>query len=319
MAEILVYIEHDDNGISDLSLQCLSYGRNLARSRGWKLAAVVLGRDVAAAAKDVASRGADVVLTVSDAHLTHYLPAPFAKALTAVLKARGAKLCLLPASTVGNDLAPLVGGALGAGTMLGCREVALDGDRVVAQRLEFDARVRTRYVGTGLSLVTLQDGAAEPAAAGAGAAGVEALAAALTDGDLKGRIEKREVAKRTVNLKDAKIIVGGGAGVGSAANFKLLEDLAKKLGAEIGATRAAVDAGWASPERQIGQTGVTVAPALYIACGISGAVQHLVGIREAKRIIAINTDAGAPIFKLAHYKLVGDLTTIVPKLTALVG
>jgi electron transfer flavoprotein alpha subunit len=136
---------------------------------------------------------------------------------------------------------------------------------------------------------------------------------------LRGAVQRREVVKKTVNLKDAKVIIGGGAGVGNRENFALLERLAEKLGGELGATRASVDAGWISAERQIGQTGVTVRPDLYIACGISGAVQHLVGIREAKTVVAINSDASAPIFRVSHYRIVGDLTVVVPKLVELLA
>jgi electron transfer flavoprotein alpha subunit len=127
------------------------------------------------------------------------------------------------------------------------------------------------------------------------------------------------VAAKTVNLKDAKIIVGAGAGVGSKENFGKIEELAAKLGAEIGATRAVVDAGWLPADHQIGQTGATVRPDLYIACGISGAVQHWVGISEAKKIIAVNTDKAAPIMKHAHYRVVGDLNDVVPKLVKLLA
>jgi len=197
--------------------------------------------------------------------------------------------------------------------------VALADGKPVMKRLEFDAKAFAKYVATGAGpvLVTLKDGIAEAPAKGNATGQATALSVSVAPGG--ATVERREVVRKTVNLKDAKIIIGGGAGVGNAANFKLLEQLAAKLGAEIGATRAAVDAGWCSHERQIGQTGVTVRPELYIAAGISGAVQHIVGIRDAKKIVAINTDPSAPIFKLAHYKIVGDLNQVVPKLTALLN
>lgn len=136
----------------------------------------------------------------------------------------------------------------------------------------------------------------------------------LTEADLAARVLKRDVAKKTVNLRDAKVIVAAGAGVGSTEGLDLVRQLADALGAEIGATRAVVDAGWLPADHQIGQTGATVRPDLYIGCGISGAVQHQVGMLDARKIIAINTDANAPIFKIAHYKVVGDLKAVVPKL-----
>ena len=133
----------------------------------------------------------------------------------------------------------------------------------------------------------------------------------------RARIVKRDVVKKTVNLREAKAIVVAGAGVGGKKNLALVEQLAAALGGEVGATRAAVDAGWLTAERQIGQTGVTVRPRVYVACGVSGAVQHRVGMTDSQTIVAINTDAGAPIFKFAHYRVLGDLEVVIPKLLAL--
>lgn len=320
MSDILVYIEHDQDGITELSLQCLTKGRQLANAQSRSLGAVALGAEPAGLVDQLRSGGADIVYTGAADELEPYLPGPHASVLAAAVADKAPKLCLLPASTVGNDLAPRLAGKLDAPAILDCLDIALDGDKPVAKRLEFDAKAYSSYAPAagGALVATCKDGIAEPAEA-PGAGEVDTLAVALEDGDLKSQVERREVAHKTVNLKDAKIIIGGGAGVGSADNFKILEDLAQRLGGEIGATRAAVDAGWVSAERQIGQTGVTVRPDVYIACGISGAVQHCVGMRDAKTIVAINLDGSAPIFKLAHYRIVGDLVDVVPKLVTLLG
>jgi electron transfer flavoprotein alpha subunit len=135
----------------------------------------------------------------------------------------------------------------------------------------------------------------------------------------KARMVRRDVARKTVNLREAKVVVTAGAGIGSRENMKLVEDLAAALKGEVAATRAAVDAGWVSAERQVGQTGVTVRPKLYVACGVSGAVQHRVGMMDSSIIVAINTDAAAPIFKIAHYRLLGDVKAVIPKLLKLLA
>jgi electron transfer flavoprotein alpha subunit len=320
MSNVLVYVEHDDDGITDISLQCLAHGRAAATAHGAKLAAAVLGEGVSAIAEEAKNLGADLVFVADDASLKSYLPLPYSTVVAGIITDNGIAACLLPSSTVGNDLAPMVAAKLDAPCVLGVTEVAIEGGKHVLKRLEFDAKVKTCFTTTTDSVIiaTLADGIAEPATAGAGAGEVQPVAIAISPDELKSVVERREVARKTVNLKDAKVIIGGGAGVGSAENFGLLEQLASKMGGEVGATRASVDAGWVSAERQIGQTGVNIKPDLYIAVGISGAVQHLVGIREAKTIIAINTDASAPIFKCAHYKIVGDLAEVLPKLIEMV-
>lgn len=315
MAEILVFIEHDESGLSDLSLQALALAQQLGGGE-----ALLLGTDLAGLAGDLLGKGAASVLTVEDAALAEHVALPAAHALAAVVRARQPRLVLLPSSTVGNDLAPLAAGLLDAACVVDCDGIErADSWRFL--RTEFDARVRAVYeaVGDGPVLVTLKDGVADAKSATPGGGQVEAQTVELPAQARRGSVERREVVKKTVNLKDAKVIIGGGAGVGNRENFALLEQLAQRLNGELGATRASVDAGWVSAERQIGQTGVTVRPDLYIACGISGAVQHLVGIRDAKTVVAINSDASAPIFRVSHYRIVGDLTAVVPKLIELLG
>jgi electron transfer flavoprotein alpha subunit len=274
---------------------------------------------VEALAETVLAHGAQEVLTVEHAALAEHVALPAAHALRAVVQERAPLLVIVPSSTVGNDLAPLAAGLLDAACIVDCDGIEGEAGSWRFLRTEFDARVRAVYetLGEVPTLVTVKDGIAEAAPAAGGR--IVATSVELGPEALRGTVERREVVKKTVNLKDARVIIGGGAGVGSRENFSLLERLAEKLGGELGATRASVDAGWISAERQIGQTGVTVRPDLYIACGISGAVQHLVGIREAKTVVAINSDASAPIFRVSHYRIVGDLTTVVPKLVELLG
>lgn len=316
MARILVYIEHDEGGTTDLSLQALALAKRLAGGDGAE--ALLVGESLEGLAADLLAKGADRVTTVEGPGFAPYLARPHAGALEAAVLERKPALVLLPSSTVGNDLAPYCAARMDAPCVVGCAGVELAGGRPRLSRVEFDSRARTSYepVGDGPVFATVLDGVADAAANGAGGGESGPLAVEAVP---LGEVVERTVAAKTVNLKDARVIVGGGAGVGTAANFALLERLAKRLGGEIGATRASVDAGWVSAERQIGQTGVTVKPELYVACGISGAVQHLTGIRDAKTIVAINSDPSAPIFKASHYRLVGDLNAVVPKLLELLG
>jgi electron transfer flavoprotein alpha subunit len=286
------------------------------------VACLVPGSGIEDLANTLPGYGADTVYVADDANLSQYLTAPFKKVTKDLLGAQSFQAFLLPATTVGDDLAPVVAAELGAACVLDCNDLVAEGSALVPKRLEFDRKVMTSFgaVGDALLVVTLKDGIAEVGAPDTARQGaVEDIIVAFDTSETPSKVLKRDVATKTVNLKDAKIIVGAGAGVGNEENFGKIRELATTLGAEIGATRAVVDAGWLPADHQIGQTGATVKPDVYIACGVSGAVQHWVGMSEAKTIVAINTDKAAPIMKHAHYRIVGDLNDVVPKLTKLLG
>ncbi|MBC8233164.1 hypothetical protein H8E77_26760 [bacterium] len=315
-SSIWVYIELDENGITDISLQCLSKGRQLADQAGLKLSSVVLGAD-SGIYEDLVARGVDVVYSTDNAKLKDYATTPYKKVVCYLIKQHNPEIFLFPASTQGNDLASAVASNLQTGCVQDCYAIEIEGELLLHKRLEYDGKVLTNYVTKTdrLQIATLKDGIAEINDPDANRRGeMVPIEFALDESDLVTKVLKREVAKKTVNLKDAKVIIAGGAGVGSKENFRLIEQLAEALGGEVGATRAAVDAGWTSYERQIGQTGVTVKPDIYIACGISGAVQHRVGMMDAGKIVSINIDPSAPIFRFSHYRIVGDLTEVIPKL-----
>ncbi len=315
MPDISVFVECDDGVLNDISLQCLGAARALAA--GGKVRCLVAGQGVSAPAAGLFALGADEVTACDDARLAAYTLRPYRKAVTTWLQASPSALVLFGATTLGNDLAPSVAASLKAACVLSADGVEAAAGGFSARRIEFDRKVQTSFAPAkgGLFVVSLRDGAAAaPAADAARSGAVQPLAVDLNDTDLAARVLKRAVAKKTVNLKDAKIIVAAGAGVGNAEGLAIVRKLAEALGAEVGATRAVVDAGWLPADHQIGQTGATVRPDLYIACGISGAVQHRVGMMDARKIIAINTDANAAIFKVAHYQIVGDLKVVIPKL-----
>lgn len=317
MARMLVFAEINEGAVNEISLQCLAAARRVAAD-GDQVSCLVVGSGIAATAQDLVAQGADTVLVADDPRLAEYLTAPYQAALGAALAQSPFDLILLPATTCGNDLAPVAAATLDAACVLDGVSLRKEDGRFVVSRVEFDRKVRTCYAAAaGRALVaTLKDGIAEtgtPDATRPGA--VTPLAVTLPTATT--RIVRRDVAKKSVNLKAAKIIVGAGAGIGAKDNFGKIQELAAALGADIGATRAIVDAGWLPADHQIGQTGVTARPDLYIACGVSGAVQHWVGISEARTIVAINTDKNAPLMKRARYRIAGDLNTVVPKLTKL--
>ncbi len=322
MSKVLVIAQAAEGVATELSLQCLAAARAAADRIGGTVTALVGGKDVGSAAPTLIQHGADEVRVADADALSPYLTTPFRKAVRAATEGESWALVLLPASTMGDDLAPFVAHDLGAACVLDA--VGIDADAsgcLLARRLEYDRKVTSTFTAAeGKALVvTLKDGAADALPADAARNGQ--VVTVDLPGDLAGAAEvvRRDVVAKSVNLKAARIIVAAGAGVGTRENFARIEELAARLGAQIGATRAVVDAGWLPADHQIGQTGAVVRPDVYIGCGISGAVQHWVGMSEAKTIVAINTDASAPLMRRAHYRIVGDVNDVVPKLTQLAG
>lgn len=330
--EVWVFAEQEDGKLADISFELLGKGRELADKLGVKLGAVLMGGTVGSLADSLFRGGADIVHLVEDAKLAQYRGKAYRHAFVELIKECAPQIVIFGATHMGRDLAPAVASALRCGLTADCTDLQI-GDYTDKKSGEVFKnilmQIRPAFGGNIIATIvnarnwpqmaTVREGVMRPLAGeqGIGSKGPGAVvrhSAKLDDAEIP--VEVVEIVRRhsSINLKGSRIIVAGGAGVGSKENFKLLHDLAAALGGAVGGSRAAVDLGYCEHERQIGQTGVTVRPALFISCGISGAVQHLAGMQDSAKIIAINTDPEAPIFKVAHYGIVGDLNVVIPKL-----
>jgi electron transfer flavoprotein alpha subunit len=322
--ETWVFIEQDNGCIAEVSLELLGKARELADQIGVPVGAVLLGHHVAALAETAFHYGADVVYLADHPELALYRTLPYARVVIELVNERRPEIFLLGATPLGRDLAPRVASACGAGLTADCTDLRIgDFERGGRAYRDLLFQIRPAFGGNVIATIvnpetrpqmaTVREGVMRlPHPDGARQGTLVALEPRFEPGDLVLEVLERTTRAPTCNLKAAPIVVSGGAGVGSRETFQLIVDLAHALGGEVGASRAAVDAGFISPEHQVGQTGVTVRPRLYIACGISGAVQHRAGMDQSGRIIAINTDPNAPIFEIAHYKIVGDLNEVIP-------
>ncbi len=317
---VFVYCELREGKLRKSSLEAMSAGARLARELGGEGAAVLLGPGGEEAASRLGAAGASRILACSDPALQAVSGDGYAKALAALVRKEGPAALLFPASAQGTDLAPRVAALLDVGMASDCIELGVEDGQIQALRPIYagKARIRVRSKGTPF-LASLRPNVFPIEEDGGGAApAVESFSAGLDEGDLKDRVKEiLASAGGKVPLTEAKVIVSGGRGMKGPENFKLLEELAEAFGPEatVGASRSAVDEGWRPHSDQVGQTGKTVSPQLYIACGISGAIQHLAGMSSSKVIVAINKDPDAPIFKVADYGIVGDLFQVVPVLT----
>lgn len=322
--DLWVLIETNEDGTSkNVGLELLSAGRKLADKQGGKLVGIVIGNNVDSAVKFAASYGADKIIVVEGEEYAHYTTDAYAKALCTLIEKYGPTSILIGATNNGRDLAPRVACRLSTGLTADCTSLAIDeesgnvawtrpafGGNLMATILCPDNRPQIGTVRPGVFKKAEPDNNRN----------VEIIREDIHVSPSEIRTELLEVIKEAANeivdLEGAEIIVAGGRGVGGPEGFKPIRELAEVLGATVGASRAAVDAGWISHAHQVGQTGKTVGPKIYIACGISGAIQHLAGMSSSKTIIAINKDETAPIFNIADYAVVGDLFEIVPLLTA---
>jgi electron transfer flavoprotein alpha subunit len=313
MATVLVFCEGAAGRLKKGSIELLTAAKNSGRT----VQALVLGSDNKALATAAAQQGATTVWSCADNKLAKYNPEYFTAACATAIKESGADLVLATSSMLARDLFPRVGARLNTGVASDCTILNLSSDSVKARRPLYSGKcsAEVEFVDSPIKIILMRANQlpVEPANA---AASLSLKEFALPPVDPKTQIEnvvQGAVGKQ--DLTEANIIVSGGRGMKGPENFKLLEELASSIHATVGASRAVVDAGWVPHTMQVGQTGKTVAPTLYIACGISGAIQHMAGMSGSKVIVAINTDSEAPIFKKATYGVVGDLFTIVPKLT----
>lgn len=316
---IWVFAELYNGKIKNVTFELLAAGRMIAGQTGEELAAVLLGKDVASLADTLGEYGADKVYLADDDRLAQYTTDAYSKVLAGLIAEQGPSAVLLGSTVLGRDLAASVAQKANTGLMSDCTGLELEGGDLIF--------VRPIYAGKAFVRAACPE--ARPVMATVRpnvlAAGVpqEGRRAEVVNGPVNlGDDDIRQVIKDVVRqistrpeLTEANVIVSGGRGLKGPENFKLLEELADALGAAVGASRAAVDAGWIGHSYQVGQTGKTVSPTLYIACGISGAIQHLAGMSSSKCIVAINKDPEANIFKMADYGIVGDLFEVVPILT----
>jgi electron transfer flavoprotein alpha subunit len=313
MAGILVFIEQRNGNLRKASLEALSEAKRLASGAGLAVDAVLAGHGIAGKAPELGKYGAGKVLVADEEKLALYSAEGYAAAVRAAVE-RSAPLALFMAATaLGRDLSGRVAARLGWGCLADVVRVRIEGGAVVATRPVYSGKALATADGAGKPVVVTLRPNVFPVVVGDGKAEVEALP--RVTGDIRAVV--REILAKEggeLDVAEADVIVSGGRGIKGPENFALIRDLAKLLGAAVGASRAVVDAGWIDHAHQVGQTGKVVSPSLYIACGISGAIQHLAGMSSSKVIVAINKDPEAPIFKVADYGIVGDLFQVVPPL-----
>jgi electron transfer flavoprotein alpha subunit len=313
MSKILVFTEFQNSNLKRSSQELLQF----AAKSGRPVVALALGTQAGAATNQLAHHGATEVIFTKDAAYDSYNPELFTAALAEAIQTTGASLVLASASSTGKDLFPRVAARVQAGVVSDGTEITLNGEDVKVKKPLYAGKcfATAQFENTSIKIVLMRANQLNVAAADT------SKSAAMTEHNFAKPSLKtliKEIVKgasEKLDLTEANIIVSGGRGLKEAGNFKMLEDLASVLGATVGASRAVVDAGWVGHSMQVGQTGKTVAPTLYIAVGISGAIQHLAGMSGSKVIVAINNDANAPIFQKATYGIVGDAFEIVPKLT----
>jgi electron transfer flavoprotein alpha subunit len=322
---VMVFIQQDDGKPAEVSLELICKARELAGQVGAAVTGVLIGHNVGEEAKNILPYGVDELFVVENEKLAHYTPLPYAKALVEIIKKQEPQIVLYGATTTGRDVAPRVASELKVGLTADCTDLQIGDHEYRGTTYEnILYQIRPAFGGNIIATIVSPENKPQMATVREGV-----MKMVEPDGSLKGKITpvnvrfddadflteivKRVKEEKHVDLKGAQIIVAGGMGVGSKEDFELIKELAHLLNGEVGASRAAVDAGFVSKDHQVGQTGTTVRPKLYIACGISGSIQHRAGMSEAARIIAINTDPEAPILQIAHYGIVGDLKEVVPR------
>jgi electron transfer flavoprotein alpha subunit len=307
MSEVLVLVEHSDGAVKKVTLELLTMARSLGEP-----SAVVVGRDVDNPV--LAQYGAETIYTADSEELRDYVVGPEVDVLAQLVAEKSPAAVLIPSSAEGKEIAGRLAVRIGSGVITDA--VGIDADLTCTQSVFGGGVIVKSKVTTGIPIITVRPNSS-PAEEAPGAGAITPIAVALSDSSKSARITNRVVEEKgeRPELTEAAIVVSGGRGVGGEDGFTVIENLADSLGAAVGASRAATDAGWYPHQHQVGQTGKTVSPQLYIANGISGAIQHRAGMQTSKTIVVVNKDPEAPIFELADFGVVGDLFQVVPQLT----
>ncbi len=312
---ILTFAETRGGALRRPSLEAVSEARRLADASSARVVSVLVGAGGDALVKTLASHGADKVITYAAEGLAAYSSESYARALAKAVEVEAPGALFIPYTAMGKDLAPRVAHLTGGGLVSDCSSFESKDGRLVAKRAQYSGRMISAFSWT----TKLQIASLRPNVFSLTAPAERACEAVAGEVDGAARAKVREFKAKEGGKKElveAQVIVSGGRGLKAAEHFKLIEDLGAAMGAAVGASRAIVDDGWVAHSFQVGQTGKTVSPTLYIACGISGAIQHLAGMSSSRVIVAINKDPEAPIFKVANYGIVGDLFEVLPALTA---
>lgn len=317
---VWVFAEQRDGELQKVSLELLGEGRKLADKLGVKLTALLLGNNVSDMAANVASHGADEVLVVEDETLAHYTTDGYTKVICELVEERKPEILFIGATFVGRDLGPRVAARLRTGLTADCTSLDIDeeGKYLLATRPAFGGNLMATIACTDHrpQMATVRPGVFSKLKEDKVNAGrIETVKANISQDDIRTKIVKVVKENKAIeDIAEAKILISGGRGVGNKETFKLLEELAEVMGGTVSASRAAIENNWLDKNYQVGQTGKTVRPNVYIACGISGAIQHVAGMQDSDVIIAINKDENAAIMKLADYAIVGDLNKVIPEL-----
>lgn len=312
--KLLSFAEQREGKFKKSAFETTQAARNIADTLGAELVTLVVGNNVQGIASELGKYGATKVIVVQDARLQLYSTTAYSKIVAEITKREQASVVFLPASQMGKDLASRVAVKLDAGIAADCTALKVEKGTIVATRPIYAGKAFIDVtVSSPVKLFTLRPNVFT-ATPSTGTATVETATVELNDADFKTKATAVKIAEGRPDLTEASIIVSGGRGMKAPEHFTMLEQLADILGGAVGASRAVVDAGWRPHDEQVGQTGKTVSPSLYIACGISGAIQHLAGMSSSKCIVAINKDKDAPIFQVADYGIVGDVFEVLPKL-----
>ena len=309
---VLVFAEQREGELKFTSFESVTLGRKILSDIGGELSVVVIGSGISDMAKEFEPYGVDKIYMADDSELNYYDGGRYGEIVVNLIKDINPSLFIAVASSMGKDIAPRVASSLDVGLAVDCTNVEIDNGRISATRPIFAGKANIKvYFESELQLLTIRPNVFASESTDPKTPELISIKA----GSSKEPVTKVEhIQSERPELTEASIIVSGGRGMGGPENFNVTEELADELGAAVGASRAVVDAGWRPHSEQVGQTGKTVSPNLYIACGISGAIQHLAGMSSSKVIVAVNKDAEAPIFKVATYGIVGDLFEVVPKM-----